>query len=169
MCSPSSSSSPHNRQLLLDPCLLVARYTPKHPRPLSPCVRRYSIELCSRRTPSLILEMSLCVHLPYFDESHSSCHLLKRVSLAFPHMMFLSSSGKGPCLCRYSFYSTHISFLSRASNLIGRTPKSTYAAHLDNVHQPQIMRQFILRCTAPIRLSTKYAGMKFAQVGAPYS
>ena len=79
----------HNRQLLLDLCLLVARYPPKHPWPLSPCVRRYSTEPCYRSTHSLILGMSLCVHLPSFVESHSSCHLLKRVSLAFPRMMSL--------------------------------------------------------------------------------
>ena len=47
VCSPLSSSSLHNRQLLLGLCPLAARYTPKHPWPLSPCVRRYSIEPCS--------------------------------------------------------------------------------------------------------------------------
>ena len=83
--SPSSSSSPHNRQLLLGPCPLLARYTPKHPWPLRPCIRRYSMEPCSRSIHSLILGMSLCVHLWSFDESHFFCHLLKRVSLASPY------------------------------------------------------------------------------------
>ena len=58
------------------------------------------------------------------------CHLLKRVSLAFPRMMVLSSSGKCACLRRYSSCSTHISFLPRASNLIGGTPESTFAASI---------------------------------------
>ena len=86
--------------------------------------------------------------------------VLRRVpSLAFARMMFLSSSGKCPCLSRYSSSSTHISFRSRASNLIGETPESTLAAALVNVRHPLIMRKFILHCTAPICLSTKYAGM----------
>ena len=105
----SLTSSSHNPQLLLGLCSLVARYAPKHSWPLSPCVKRYSIEPCSRSTHSLIFGMSLCVHLPSFDESHSSCHLLKNVSLAFPSMMFLSSSGRCPCL-RLRPYST--TFLS---------------------------------------------------------
>ena len=74
-----------------------------------------------------------------------------------------------PCSRRYSSCSTHISFLLRVSNLIGGTPENTFAASLDNVYHPLIMRKFILRCTAPIRLSTKYAGMQSAQVDAPYS
>ena len=35
VCFPSSPSSPHSRQLLLGPCPLVDRYTPKYPWPLS--------------------------------------------------------------------------------------------------------------------------------------
>ena len=116
----------------------------------------------------MILGMSLCVHLPSFDESHSSCHLLKIVFFALPRMMFLSSWGKCTCLRPYSSCSTHISFLSRAGNLIGGTPESTFAASLDNVRHPLIMRKFILRCTAPICLSNKYAGMQSSQVDALY-
>ena len=136
--SPSSSSFPHNQQLLLGLCPLLATYRPKHPSSLSPCVRWYSVEPCSRSIHSLIFGTSLCVHLPSFDESHSSCHLVKRVSLAFARMMFRS----------------------RGSNLIGGTPERTLAASLDNVRHALIMRKFILRYTAPICLSTKYAGMQ---------
>ena len=39
---------------------------------------------------------------------------------------------------------------------------------LDNVLHP-LMRKFILRCTAPICLSNKYAGIQSAHSGAPYS
>ena len=93
----------------------------------------HSIEPCSQSTHSLIFGMSLCVHFPSFDKPHSSCHLLKRVSLAFARMMFLSSLCKCSCLSRYSSSSTQIPFRSRASNLIGGTPESTFAASLDNV------------------------------------
>ena len=106
----------------------------------------------SRSTHSLSLGMNLCVHLPFFDESHSSCHILKRVSFDFPRMIFLCSSGKCPGLRWYSSCSTHISFLSRASNLIGVNPESTFAAALHNVRHLLILRKFILRCTASINM-----------------
>ena len=128
-----------------------------------------SIMLCSRSTHSLIFDMSLCVHFPSFGKCHSSCHLLKRVSLAFPRMMFLSSSGKCPCLRLYCSCSTRIFYISKSSNLMGGISESTVAASLDSVRDPLMMSKFILRCTVPICLSTKYAGVQSDQEDAPYS
>ena len=157
VCSPSSSSSSHSWQLLLGLFPLVARSTPKHPRPPSSCVRRYSIEPRSRRTHSLIFGMSLCVHLPSFDESHSSCHLLKRVSLSLSSVWCSSLLQVSVLVFAGTPPVRPIFLFSQELTTWSEEPLKVRWLHLLTVSS-------ILIC-----LSTRYAGMQSSQVGAPYS
>ena len=116
----------------------------------------------------LTLGISLCVHLPLSDISHFSCHSTSRRSRALFLIASCSTESTSLCNCWIISCSRQTFALSLTRKCIGGCEDCTFAAFLEIILNPIIIRSTIFRCTGPSPCSMALCNAIGLQTSAPY-